>query len=88
MGTLPEWKASVLQGVATLPPWPTEIDDEPTSSAQPELLRHDYVGTNIECLWAGEGIDLITELSSATELMGALVAEAENAVVRIDERSD
>jgi nitronate monooxygenase len=39
-------------------------------------------------IWAGEGIDLITELSSATELMGALVAEAENAVVRIDERSD
>ncbi len=39
-------------------------------------------------IWAGEGIDLITELSSATELVSVLVSEAEEAVSRIDQRSD
>jgi nitronate monooxygenase len=31
-------------------------------------------------IWAGEGIDLITELSSATDLVGILVEEAEAAM--------
>jgi nitronate monooxygenase len=31
-------------------------------------------------IWAGEGIDLITELSSASDLVGALVGEAEAAI--------
>jgi nitronate monooxygenase len=39
-------------------------------------------------IWAGEGIDLITELSSAAALVGALVAGAEHAVHRIERRSD
>jgi nitronate monooxygenase len=39
-------------------------------------------------IWAGEGIDLITELSSATELVSALMTEAEEAVARIGELSD
>ena len=34
-------------------------------------------------IWAGEGIDLITELSSASDLVGALVAEAEGAIGRV-----
>ena len=36
-------------------------------------------------VWAGEGIDLITELRSATELVSALVTEAEEALARIHE---
>jgi nitronate monooxygenase len=39
-------------------------------------------------IWAGEGIDLITELHSATELVSALTTEAEEALARIDERRD
>ncbi len=33
-------------------------------------------------VWASEAIDLITELSSATDLVAALAAEAEGALVR------
>jgi nitronate monooxygenase len=39
-------------------------------------------------IWAGEGIDLITELHSATELVSALTNEAEEALGRIGERRD
>ncbi len=39
-------------------------------------------------IWAGEGIDLITELSSAAELVSALMTEADEAVHRIGELSD
>jgi nitronate monooxygenase len=38
-------------------------------------------------IWAGEGIDLITELSSATELVSALMTEAEEAVAGVGEYS-
>jgi nitronate monooxygenase len=34
-------------------------------------------------IWAGEGIDLITDLSSASDLVGALVGEAEAAIGRV-----
>jgi nitronate monooxygenase len=34
-------------------------------------------------IWAGEGIDLITGLSPATELVSALMTEAEEAIARI-----
>jgi nitronate monooxygenase len=34
-------------------------------------------------IWAGEGIDLITELSSASDLVGALVGEAEDAIGKV-----
>jgi nitronate monooxygenase len=39
-------------------------------------------------IWAGEGIDLIVELSSAAELVGAIAAGAERAVHRFDQRSE
>lgn len=39
-------------------------------------------------IWAGEGIDLINELSSATELVSALITEAEEAIARIGECSE
>jgi nitronate monooxygenase len=34
-------------------------------------------------IWAGEGIDLITELSSASDLVSTLVTEAEDAIARL-----
>ena len=39
-------------------------------------------------IWAGERIDLITELHSATDLVSLLTTEAEEALGRIDELSD
>jgi len=39
-------------------------------------------------IWAGEGIDLITELSSAAELVSALMTEADEAIARIGACSD
>ncbi len=33
-------------------------------------------------IWAGEGIDLITDLPSAADLVGTLAAQAEHALAR------
>jgi nitronate monooxygenase len=39
-------------------------------------------------IWAGEGIDLITDLSSASDLVGALIGEAEAAIGRVAETEE
>jgi nitronate monooxygenase len=42
--------------------------------------------SDVAPIWAGEGIDLISEVASATQLVSTLVAEAEAAVARVDDR--
>jgi nitronate monooxygenase len=64
-------------------------EDELAASAQAKEAYQDAVaGDEIPALpqWAGEGVDLITDLPSAADLVGALAVQAEEALARAGRR--
>jgi nitronate monooxygenase len=57
-----------------------QVDDEASDAYRRAAEQNDPSAAPI---WAGEGIDLINELSPATDLVGVLVQEASDAMARV-----